>query len=125
MLDHHPELDLQFDAAGMGVVLKKTRTNLLGNFPGGEIAYVANAAAGMHCIAEDRLAETASLNVECLARAAGDVLIARATTVKAGKRLIRLRLDIFVRDGGGEKLVAIAQANMTPIGDSDVKALFP
>jgi len=37
------------------VVLKKVRPNLLGNFAGGDMAYVANVAAGLLCVASGEL----------------------------------------------------------------------
>jgi len=61
LLDHHREIAVEFDERGLCVLLKKVRPNLLGNFAGGDMAYAANAAAGLLCVAEDRLAETASL----------------------------------------------------------------
>jgi acyl-coenzyme A thioesterase PaaI-like protein len=125
LLDHHREIAVEFDDRGLVVVLKKVRPNLLGNFAGGDMAYAANAAAGLLCVAEDRLAETASLNVECIERADGDELAARATIVKSGTKLIRLRVDVFSRTGAREKLVAIAQVNMSPVplDDPAIKAL--
>lgn len=125
LLDHHREISVEFDDRGLVVLLKKVRPNLLGNFAGGDMAYAANAAAGLLCVVEDRLAETASLNVECIERADGDVLVARATIVKSGTKLIRLRVDVFSRTGSREKLVAIAQVNMSPVplDDPAIKAL--
>ncbi len=124
LLDHHREVSVEVEDAGMCVVLRKTRTNLLGNFAGGDMAYAANAAAGLLCVAEDRLAETASLNVECIERADGDVLASRATIVKSGTKLIRLRVDVFSRKGTSEKLVAIAQVNMAVVDEEKIKALL-
>jgi acyl-coenzyme A thioesterase PaaI-like protein len=126
LLDHHREVAVEFDDAGMCVVLKKVRPNLLGNFAGGDMAYAANAAAGLLCVAEDRLSETASLNVECIDRADGDVLVGRATIVKSGTKLIRVRVDVFSRTSAREKLVAIAQVNMSPVpvDDPNIKALL-
>jgi len=53
------------------------------------------------------------------------VLAARATIVKSGTKLIRLRVDVFSRTGAREKLVAIAQVNMAvvPPDDPAIKAL--
>jgi acyl-coenzyme A thioesterase PaaI-like protein len=124
VLDHHPELSVEFEGANLCVCLKKTRTNLLGNFPGGEIAYLANAAAGFQCIANGHIAETVSLNVECLNRADGSELVSRCLIVKAGRKLIRLRADIAVRRRRRESLVAIAQITLMRINDSAVESLF-
>lgn len=123
-LAHHREFDVEFEGSGFSVVLKKIRSNLLGNFAGGDMAYAANAAAGLLCVAADRLAETASINVECIARAEGDELVARAVIIKSGTKLIRLRSDVFVRSAGKEKLVAIAQINMAPIEDPKIAEML-
>lgn len=121
LLEQHPYLHLAFDTRGMLIGMDNTRPNLMGNFAGGDMAYIANAAAGACCMAADCVAETASLNVECLARAEGPLLFGRAEIVKAGARLIRLRVEVFVRadarahEGADtDKLVAIAQVNMAP-----------
>lgn len=124
VLDQHPYVSLEFDEQGFRVVMKNFRPNLLGNFAGGDMAYIANAAAGILCLAEDRLAETASINIECLQRGDGQHLLARAQIVKPGNKLIRLRVDVFVRNGLEEKLVAIAQVNMSPINNPDILKLI-
>ena len=120
ILDHHPYITIEFEQDGFRAVMENFRPNLLGNFAGGDMAYIANAAAGLLCMAEDRIAETASINIECIERADGEQLLASAQIVKAGKKLIRLRVDVNVRKGRQEKLVAIAQVNMSPISDTEI-----
>jgi acyl-coenzyme A thioesterase PaaI-like protein len=124
ILDHHPYITIEFDRDGFRAVMENFRPNLLGNFAGGDMAYVANAAAGLLCVVEDRLAETASINIECIERADGEQLLARAQIVKAGHKLIRLRVDVSVRKGQEEKLVAIAQVNMSPVNNSEIERLI-
>ncbi|MEW6733622.1 MAG: hypothetical protein AB1489_19995 [Acidobacteriota bacterium] len=124
ILDHHPYITIEFDQEGFRAVMDNFRPNLLGNFAGGDMAYIANAAAGLLCVVENRLAETASINIECLERADGNQLLARAQIVKLGKRLIRLRVDVNVRKQQQEKLVAIAQINMSPINNLDIERLI-
>jgi acyl-coenzyme A thioesterase PaaI-like protein len=124
ILDNHPYISLEFDEEGFRAVMENFRPNLLGNFAGGDMAYIANAAAGLLCMAEDRLAETASINIECLERGNGQHLLARPQIIKAGNKLIRLRVDVFVRNGLEEKLVAIAQINMAPINNPDILKLI-
>lgn len=123
VLDQHPYVSLEFDEKGFLTLMENFRPNLLGNFAGGDMAYIANAAAGLLCLAQDRLSETASINIECLQRADGQFLLARSEIIKSGNRLIRLRVDVFVRNGLEEKLVAIAQVNMAPIHNSNVLRL--
>jgi acyl-coenzyme A thioesterase PaaI-like protein len=115
ILDHHPYITLEFADGAFRAVMENFRPNLLGNFAGGDMAYIANAAAGLLCVVEGRLAETASLNVECIHRADGNHLLARARIVKSGSKLIRLRVDVHVRKDRRETLVAIAQVNMSPV----------
>jgi acyl-coenzyme A thioesterase PaaI-like protein len=124
ILDHHPYITIEFDQVGFRAVMENFRPNLLGNFAGGDMAYIANAAAGLVCVVEDRLAETASINIECIERADGERLLARAQIVKSGKKLIRLRVDVNVRKGQDEKLVAIAQINMSPVNNPEIEQLL-
>jgi acyl-coenzyme A thioesterase PaaI-like protein len=121
VLDHHPYITIEFDEEGFRTVMDNFRPNLLGNFAGGDMAYVANAAAALLCVVEDRVSETASINVECIERADGDKLLARARIVKSGRKLVRLRVDVHVRNERGEKLVAIAQVNMSPVKSSIIE----
>ena len=123
-LDHHPNIYIEFDEVGFCAIMNNLHPNLLGNFTGGDMAYIANAAAGLNCIVEDRVAETVSINIECLKRARGNQLLARSKIIKAGFKLIRLRVDVYVRDKKEEELVAIAQITYSPLQDARVKKLF-
>lgn len=123
ILDNHPYISLEFCEKGFVTMMENFRPNLLGNFAGGDMAYIANAAAGLLCLAEGRLSETASINIECLERADGQFLLAYAQIIKSGNRLIRLRVDVFVRNVLKEKLVAIAQVNMAPINNPNILQL--
>lgn len=59
------------------------------------MAYIANASAGLLCLAQDKLWEIASINIECLERADGQFLLAHLHIIKSGSRLIRLRVDVL------------------------------
>lgn len=124
VLDNHPYISLEFDEKGFIAVMENFRPNLLGNFAGGDMAYIANAAAGLLCLAQDTPAETASINIECLERGDGQHLLAHAHIVKLGNKLIRLRVDVYVRNGLKQKLVAIAQINMSPIHNPNILTLL-
>ena len=124
VLDNHPYISLEFDEKGFIAVMMNFRPNLLGNFAGGDMAYIANAAAGLFCLAQDTPAETASINIECLERGDGQHLLAHPHIVKLGNKLIRLRVDVYVRNGLEQKLVAIAQINMSPIHNPNILTLL-
>lgn len=123
-LDQHASLSVECADNRFRTLLANRNPNLLGNFAGGDMAYAANAAAGLLCVVEGRLAETASISVECLARADGEYLVSDASIVRSGSRLIRTRVDVYVRKGDKEKLVAIAQINMAPLADQSILDQF-
>ncbi len=124
VLDQHQSVSVEFEGKRFRTLLANRNPNLLGNFAGGDMAYAANAAAGLLCVVEGRIAETASISIECLARGDGEFLVADASIVRSGSRLIRTRVDVFVRKGGQEKLVAIAQINMAPLADQSILDRF-
>lgn len=124
VLDNHPYISLEFDEKGFIAVMENFRPNLLGNFAGGDMAYIANAAAGLLCLAQDTPAETASINIECLERGDGQHLLGHPHIVKLGNKLIRLRVDVYVRNGLEQKLGAIAQINMSPIHNPNILTLL-
>lgn len=45
VLDNHPYVNLEFDENRFLTVMENFRPNLLENFAGGDMAYIANAAA--------------------------------------------------------------------------------
>jgi len=120
LLDHHPYCKVEFSEVSFKVLMENRNPNLLGNFAGGDMAYVANAAAGILCLAEGYLSQTASINTECVARAEGELLAADAKIMHIGSKLIRLRSDVYVRSGDNDTLVAIAQVNMSRISDKQL-----
>lgn len=124
VLEQHPYLFVEFDNDGFRTGMENLHPNIMGNFTGGDMAYIANASAGFACIVESRVAETASINIECLDRGDGEELLARAKIIKDGKKLIRLRVDVYSRNGQQEKLVAIAQITMSPINNPEIEKLI-
>ncbi|MNY65359.1 hypothetical protein D3C86_2026210 [compost metagenome] len=55
--------------------------------------------------------------MNCLAPAVGEVFIARATVIKAGKKLVFARAELFAQNGDQRKLVATGDAILVPIED--------
>lgn len=124
LLDRHSNISVEVTSGGLRTLLANKNPNLLGNFAGGDMAYVANAAAGLACVVAGALAETASISIECLARGDGEFLVADTHIVRHGRKLIRTRVDVFVRKGSEETLVAIAQINMAPLTDQALLEKF-
>ena len=120
ILLQHPYLKVEFTDASFRVLMENRNPNLLGNFAGGDMAYAANAAAGLRCLAEGYWTQTASINTECLSRGDGDMLVADAALMHLGSKFIRMRSDVFVRSAAGERMVAIAQVNMSRITDQNL-----
>ena len=55
-------------------------------------------------------------SVNCLATAAGDAFVARARVVKAGRRQVFVRADLFALQGTDERLVATGDVILVPVG---------
>lgn len=55
-------------------------------------------------------------SVNCLATAAGDSFVARARVVKAGRRQVFARAELFALSGDQERLVATGEAILVPVG---------
>ena len=54
-------------------------------------------------------------SVNCLAPATGEVFIARARIVKAGRRQVFAAAELFASRGGVERLVATGEAILVPV----------
>ena len=118
LLEQHPYISIEFAENSFRTVMGNRNPNILGNFSGGDMAYIANASAGLACVIDGVIAQTASINVECVSRGDGEYLVSDAVLVSKGSKLIRLRCDVYVRLNNEEKLVAIAQLNMSPMTDA-------
>ncbi len=83
---------------------------------GGVISYAADNAltfAGGSVLGTSVL--TLEFKINYLRPAVGEKLIARAKAVYAGRNQATCRCDVFVSDGGEEKLVAIAQGTIMKV----------
>ena len=92
--------------------MENRNPNTKGNFTGGDMAYIANAAAVVQCASEGLFVQSAAINVECLAQAEGELLLAENQIIHQGKKMIRTRGDVYVRKNGMDTLVAIAQISV-------------
>lgn len=85
---------------------------------GGVVAYLADNAltfAGGAALGGDVV--TAELKINYLRPARGDLLIARASTVGAGRTQAVTRCEIYAVAAGDERLCAAAQGTIQRIGD--------
>lgn len=78
---------------------------------GGMIDTACGFAA--HTLVGNVLASHFSVN--CLATAAGDAFVARARVVKAGRRQVFVRADLFALKDDNERLVATGDAILVPV----------
>jgi len=58
---------------------------------------------------------TAEIKINLLAPARGDILIARGTVIKPGRRLIVVQSEVFVVDAGQQTRIALLQGTMVPV----------
>jgi len=122
-LANYPYLSTEFYEDSFSTVMENRNPTMLGHFAGGDMAYIANAAAAAQCAAEGVFAQSASINVECIAKGDGEVLVANAEIVHMGKKMIRTRCKVYARKNGEDSLVAIAQVNLSPLADKG-KAIY-
>lgn len=84
---------------------------------GGVIAYAAdNALTFAGGLVLGPAIVTSEFKVNYLRPARAGVLVARASVVHAGKTQAVCRCDVFVRDGGEERLCAVAQGTIAALG---------
>lgn len=89
-----------------------------GFFHGGVIAGLADHAAGgavTTALPNNRFAVTVCLQVNFLAPADGETLIARARAVQAGSTIGVARVDVISLAGGAEKACAVATVTLRTV----------
>lgn len=80
---------------------------------GGVISYLAdNALTGAGAFVLGPAVVTSEYKIDYVRPALGEVLIARAAVVAAGRRQAVYRCDVLVRQNGEEKLCAVAQGTI-------------
>lgn len=87
-----------------------------GFFHGGVTATLADNASGFAAftlMADDEQPLSMEFKVNLLAPAKGDVLLARARVLRAGRRIKHVKAEIFALAGDTEKLIAISFATIT------------
>lgn len=93
-----PEQHRQQDGVAHGGILSYAADNVL--------TFAAGAAVGP-------AVWTAGFTIDYLAPAAGPVLVARGTVIRAGRRLVIVRADLYdLSHEGDERLCAVAQGTI-------------
>jgi len=70
-------------------------------------------------MAPDRGVLTTEFKINLVAPAAGDLILARAKVVKAGRTLTLAQTEVFAVDAGREKLIALLTATLMTIEGPD------
>lgn len=83
---------------------------------GGLIAFLADNVSAYAAATTIGDVLTAQFSVNYLSPGIGEAFIARGHVVKAGKRQVVTRADIFAASAGEEKLIAVASAVILPAG---------
>ena len=115
VLKKHPYLSIEKIDGFLFTKIKNERPNILGNFTAADMSYLSNSSAAMQCLEEGLVAQSASMSIEFLNEAKGELLIATAKIIKQGKSLIRLTVNIYIDEPKEENLVAISQNTLSPI----------
>jgi len=96
------------------VALKPEHRQFLGSAHGGIVGALADDACAWACASMTGSLVTASYTINFLAPASGDALVARGQLVKAGRRVIVGKAEVYDIDGTTERLVSIYQATLAP-----------
>ncbi|WP_375283034.1 PaaI family thioesterase [Marinicauda pacifica] len=83
---------------------------------GGLVGFLADNAAAYAAATEIGDVVTAQFSLNFLAPGIGDSFYTRAEVVKAGRRQVTVRVDVFAETGGEAKLIAVATAIILPAG---------
>lgn len=98
------------------VLRKEDMTQHHGFLHGGLVGFLADNAAAYAAATLVGDVVTSGFSLNFLAPGLGEAFRARASVVKAGKRQVVVRVDVLAEQGDREKLIAVAQATITPVG---------
>jgi len=96
-----------------------------GLVPGGAVSALADTAAGyaaLSLVPADRDVVATEYKVNFLAPAIGDRIVARASVMKGGSTMALVQVEVFVDDGGRERLVALMTATLMSVESRDASA---
>lgn len=98
------------------VLRREDMTQHHGFLHGGLVGFLADNAAAYAAATLVGDVVTSQFSLNFLAPGIGEAFRARAHVVKAGKRQVTVRVDVIAEQGDKEKLIAVAQATITPVG---------
>jgi uncharacterized protein (TIGR00369 family) len=114
-------VSLSRTAVEMRLPVKPEFRQQYGFVHGGVLSYAADSALTyVGASALDALVVTSEFKINYLRPALGDVILARASLVHAGRNQAVCRCDIFVAQAGSEKLCAVAQGTIVKAGQAKV-----
>lgn len=99
----------------ISIAVKAVHRQHIGAVHGGIVGALADDACGWACASVAGSLVTASYAINLIAPAMGDVLIARGQLLKAGRRVIVGRADVYSVQNEEEKLVAVYQATLATV----------
>ncbi|GBF06392.1 hypothetical protein DAERI_080183 [Deinococcus aerius] len=107
---------LEAGLAEIELDLRPDLTQHHGAAHGAVVGYLADtvSAWAASTLAGDVVTSEYKLNL--LAPARGEVLWARGEVLRAGRRQVVVRAEVYARSGGEDTLVAAALASITPVG---------
>jgi uncharacterized protein (TIGR00369 family) len=89
------------------------------------IAGMIDTACGFAAFTVSGYVLASHVAVSCLAPAAGEAFVARARVVKAGRRQVFARAELFAQRAGTEKLVATGDVILVPVDAGAAPATAP
>jgi uncharacterized protein (TIGR00369 family) len=98
------------------VLRKEDMTQHHGFLHGGLVGFLADNAAAYAAATVVGDVVTSQFSLNFVAPGVGDAFRARAKVLKAGKRQVTVRADVYAEVDGGERLIAAAQATILPVG---------
>lgn len=99
------------------VLRKDDMTQHHGFLHGGLVGFLADNAAAYAAATVVGDVVTSQFTMNFLSPGIGSAFRARAKVIKAGKRQVVVRVDIIAEQDEGEKLIAVAQATILPVGE--------
>jgi uncharacterized protein (TIGR00369 family) len=118
---------MQVDAASLTLCLpiRDELRQQHGFVHGGVVSYlVDNALTFAGALRLGPKVVTGEYKINYLRPAVSGTLMARARVVHAGMTQATCQCDVFVTDGGAERLVAVAQGTITRIADTAAEPVF-
>ncbi|WP_343216670.1 PaaI family thioesterase [Deinococcus aestuarii] len=96
--------------------LKPVLTQHHGYAHGAVIGYLADTVSAWAAASVAGDVVTSEYKLNLLAPAKGETLWARGEVLRAGRRQVVVRADVYARSGGEDTLVAAALATISPVG---------